>query len=239
MSFLDNGFSIVGRLSVILILLGAFFFGLGGTLFMALRSPEVQVPQVVGKDKLEGEKELEAMGLKIRQRATRFSQEKPNTILEQSPLAGENVKAGQTIAVVVSRAQAEGDEKPAEVKKETVNDNTNTGTEEVSEVEKSRQKRKAANANKNINANVNKNKNANANTNSHVNAATNSNGSTGESNTSNSNSGGANSNARTNSNTGGNANNRPANTSPGTRSTPAANRNANTSARPSATRSNP
>ena len=141
MSLAQSGLSIIGKLSVIAVLLGAFVFGLGGTLYMALRSPEVKVPEVVGKDFLAAEKDIENMGLKLRKRTDRFSEEKPNTILEQMPLAGEMVKAGQTISVVIARAEAESGEKAAEVKKENVNDNSSK-IDEPSEVEKSRQKRK-------------------------------------------------------------------------------------------------
>ena len=180
MSLAQSGLSIFGKLSIIIVLLGAFLFGLGGTLYMALRSPEVKVPEVVGKDFLAAEKDVEAMGLKLRKRTDRFSQEKPNTILEQAPLAGESVKAGQTISVVIARAEAEAGEKAAEVKKENVNDNSSKAVEEPqSEVEKSRQKRKAANANKNLNQNKNGNSNSNSggtNTNSRP-AAVNSNSS--------------------------------------------------------------
>jgi hypothetical protein len=177
LNFLQSGLSVIGKLSVIIILLGAFLFGLGGTLFMALRSPEVKVPEVVGKDFLAAEKELEAGGLKLRKRTDRFSQEKPNTILEQSPLAGDLVKAGQTVSVVIARAEAESGEKAAEVKKENVN--TAPKVDEPSEVDKARQKRKAANKNANANKNKNDNGNAgnlNANGNSNSNSATNSNG---------------------------------------------------------------
>ena len=174
MSFVKSSLSVLGKLSTVLILSAAFLFGLGATVYMALRSPEVEVPQIAGKDASEAEKELAAVGLKLKQRTTRFSEKTPNTILEQTPLAGDKVKAGQTISVVVARAEAESGEKAAEVKKETVNDNSKKVTNDnQSEVDKSRQKRKAAN--KNLNSNANKNANSNASSNSNT-AAGNANG---------------------------------------------------------------
>lgn len=218
MNLAQSGLSIFGKLSIIIVLLGAFVFGLGGTLYMALRSPEVKVPEVVGKDFLAAEKDVEAMGLKLRKRTDRFSQEKPNTILEQAPLAGDSVKAGQTISVVIARAQAEEGEKAAEVKKENVNDNSSkSGDEPQSEVEKSRQKRKAANKNANVSKNGNSNASGNSRANSNANAAGNANGGNSNadgtnarpnSNVKNTNSGGASTNARP-ATVNSNSNNRP------------------------------
>jgi hypothetical protein len=216
-------FSTIGKLGVVLLLLGAFVVGLGGVMLLSLRSPEMKVPQIVGKELLEGEKELAQFDLKIRKRSDRFSQEKPNTILEQYPLPGETLKAGQTVAVIVSRAEAIGDEKPAEVKKETVQDKPKA--DDQSEVDKARQKRKAnrnANANKPVSTDADGNFNGNANSNKNANS--------GNSNAVNSNAG--NSNSRTNANSrntnsGGNANNRPAATNANRTSTPAGNRNTN------------
>lgn len=214
-SLAQSGLSIFGKLSIIIVLLGAFLFGLGGTLFMALRSPEVKVPEVVGKDFLAAEKDVEGMGLKLRKRTDRFSQEKPNTILEQTPLAGEMVKAGQTISVVIARAEAEEGEKAAEVKKENVN-TAKEVEEPQSEVEKSRQKRKAANANKNTNANKktnsNQSDNSNANSNSSASGNSNADGAANartNTNAKNSNGGSSNQNSRPAA-TGTNSNNRPA-----------------------------
>lgn len=224
MSFARKILSAIGKLGVVLLLLGAFVVGLGGVMLLSLRSPEMKVPQVVGKEFLEGEKELAQFDLKIRKRSDRFSQEKPNTILEQYPLPGETLKAGQTVAVIVSRAEAIGDEKPAEVKKETVQDKPKP-TDEQSEVDKARQKRKA---NKNANANKPATTDADGNFNGNANAKQNSNA--GNTNGGNSN-GANNANARTNSNgrtnnNGNNANSRPTNSNSANRSsTPAGNRN--------------
>ena len=233
MGFARKSLSIFGNLGVVLLLLVAFGVGLGGVLYLALRSPEVRVPEIVGKDYNDGEKDLASLDLKIRKRTDRFSAEKPNTILEQIPLPGDTVKAGQTISVVISRAQAEGDEKPAEVKKNTSDDKDKTkDVDEPTEVDKARAKRKAANVNKNSNANKNANGNANANSN----AATNGNSNLGSNNNAgNSNSGGLNnSNAnRSNSNANrGNAN------SPRTNANSSGNGGANSNNRPAAGNSN-
>ncbi|MBC7796031.1 MAG: PASTA domain-containing protein [Pyrinomonadaceae bacterium] len=226
MSVIKSGLSVIGKLFVVVLLISAFAVGLGAVLYNALRSPQIEVPKVTEKDYAQAETELKELGLNIRKRTDRFSEQKPNTILEQSPLAGEQVKAGQTIAVVVSRADAEGDEKPAEVKKETakdVNKNTrdNDNSEEISEVEKARQRRKAAA--KNAAANANKNKNSNsANRNS---ANSNSNSSDAGNSNSNTNSGGNTNKANTNSTT--NSNTKPANSNANTK--PATNPNTNKS----------
>lgn len=225
MSLLQSGLSALGKVSVIIVLLGAFLFGLGGTLLMALRSPEVKVPQIVGKDFADAEKELKGLGLKIRKRSDRFSQEKPNTVLEQTPLAGDTVKGGQIIAVVIARAESEEGEKPAEVKKETVNDNANKAVDEPSEVEKSRQKRKQANANKNANGNKNKNSN-NSNSGDNSNSNNSASNSSGNSNSGSTNSG----NTRTNANSG-NSNSRPANANSRPANSNSSNRSANSNGR--------
>lgn len=232
MDLAKKSLSVVGKLIVVLVLFAAFTAGLGAVLFMALRSPEVQVPEIVGKNYGAGEQELASLDLKIRERTKRFSQEAPNTILEQTPRAGERVKAGQTISVIVSRAEQEGDEKPAEVKK-TKADDKPKDVDEPSEVDKARQKRRAAN--KNTNGNGNKNANKNDNSNSNSNAATNSDSESGNSANKNSaNSRSTDSNSR-NSNggaSGANANSRPPTAPSGT---PASRSPAPATARPNNT----
>lgn len=207
MSLAKKSLSILGKLTILAVLFAAFTAGLGAVVFMALRSPEVQVPEVVGKNFGDGEKDLASLDLKIRKRTDRFSQEAPNTILEQTPLPGEKVKAGQTISVVLSRAEQEGDEKPAEVKKEKAADKPK-GVDEPSEVDKARQKRRAANKNSNAAGN---NANSNSAANAKSNAAVNADSGNGDSATGNANSNSrpANSGSRTNSNQSGtNANSR-------------------------------
>jgi beta-lactam-binding protein with PASTA domain len=116
--------SAVGKLAIVAALLGAFLVGLVSVVWLSLRGDEIKVPEVVGKDVLESEKELAALGLKLKRRANRFSEEKPNTVLEQLPKSGETVKTGQVISVVVSRINPEGSEEPAVIEKPEANTNS-------------------------------------------------------------------------------------------------------------------
>lgn len=128
-----------------------FFFGLVGTVYMSLRSSEVKVPNVVGMSRFDAEKALEHSGLNIRKRADRFNpKEKPDTVLDQSPRAGETVKSGQTIAVVVSRVQAREGEAAMNVNEGAAN--ANNAANET--------KKNAENANENS-ENANNSNNAN------------------------------------------------------------------------------
>ena len=117
MSLVKKGFSAVGRLFVVIALAGAFLVGMVGVVYMSLRGDTVQIPEVVGKDYYESEKQLEALGLKIKKVATRYSEEKPNTIIEQRPRAGETAKSGLLVSVIVSQVNPEGTEAPADVRK--------------------------------------------------------------------------------------------------------------------------
>ncbi len=139
-----------------------FVFGLATTVFLSLRSPEVTVPDVIGKDRFEAEHVLGEAGLNFRVRATRPSnQVKENVVLFQLPRAGEVVKAGQTVAMDISRPAKEGEagdavpEKSPESKPENQNDNSSAANEN--------KPRPNRNTNRNTNENGNANKNANAN----------------------------------------------------------------------------
>jgi hypothetical protein len=155
-NLVKSGISAAGRLVIIVALLGAFLVGLFGVVIFSLRGEEVQVPEIVGKDFLQSEKELAALGLKIKKRATRYSQETPNTILEQLPRPGDTVKTGQLVLVVISRSFTEGDETPVEVEKETneqqpvANENEPVNTA----LTKKDKPKKEVKANSNANANV-------------------------------------------------------------------------------------
>jgi hypothetical protein len=117
------GLSALGKLLAVALLAGAFLFGMAGVVYMALQGSEIKVPDITGRDFQESEKELASLGLKIKKRADRPSGEKPNTVIEQLPKAGDTVKTGQMILVVTSK-QAEGDELPPSLKKGIEEDDT-------------------------------------------------------------------------------------------------------------------
>jgi hypothetical protein len=155
--------SALRRLSIAIAIAVVFLFGLATTVYLSLRSPEVTVPEVVGKDRFEAEQVLGEAGLNFRVRATRPSRElKADTVLFQVPRGGEVVKAGQTVAMDISRGVKEG-ESPAEVvpEKKPEGDNRNTNDSAANE---NKPKRKPVNKNDNDNANANLgNRNANSN----------------------------------------------------------------------------
>ena len=167
MSFVKTGMSAVGRLLIVVALLGAFLAGLFGVVIFSLRGQEVQVPEIVGKDYLQSERELASLGLKIKKRATRYSQEAPNLVLEQLPRPGETVKTGQLVLVVISRSNTEGDETPVEVEKETnenqpvTNDNEPVNTA-LTKKDKPKKDPKKANTNANANTGAGGNQNNNS-----------------------------------------------------------------------------
>lgn len=136
----------------------AFLFGVGSTVYLSLRSPEVTVPNVVGKDRFEAEQILAEADLNFRVRANRPSdQAKPDTVLFQLPRPGEVVKAGQTVALDISRPTKEGEASESVKPPETANENRNTNTS-------TNENRPRRNRNQNANANGNTNGNTNANT---------------------------------------------------------------------------
>jgi hypothetical protein len=186
-SLIKRSLSAVGKVGIIIGIAVAFLFGLTTTVYLSLRSSEVKVPDVVGKDRVAAENALGDSKLNIRVRATRPSADaKPDTILMQVPHAGEMVKAGQTVAVDVSRVPREGESsisiasaehKPTENKEEekaaAENDNANSN--------------QPATKNDNANANQNQNKakrNKNTNTNSNANNKTANNSNNGNNNNS-------------------------------------------------------
>lgn len=225
----------MGKLGILIAIALAFIIGLAGTVYLSLRSPEVKVPDVVGKDLSTAESALGEARLNMRKRATRYSPDaQPNMILDQSPRGGDVIKIGQTVAVVVSRAP-EKDEAPPAVEgdqgkdnKDAQNQNANTAASGNNQNENQNKPKRNKNTNKNANNsnsangnNANKgngNRNANA---RNTNANANSNRNTGilipNSNATH------NANANTNRNaTNANANRRPVNSLP-----PAVNPNAN------------
>ncbi len=150
MGIFKTGISAIGKLAVVAVLLAAFLFGMAGVVYMSLSGDEIKVPEITGKDFLESEKELASLGLKIKRRADRPSTEKMNTVLEQLPKAGETVKTGQLIFVVVSKAGVEGEDTPKSLIKDIESDDTKTIEDMISD------KPKKSKSNSNTNANSKK-----------------------------------------------------------------------------------
>jgi beta-lactam-binding protein with PASTA domain len=203
----------LGKVGIVLAVLVAFLFGLLGTVYLSLRTAEVTVPDVLGKDRFTAETMLDDAGLKLRVRGARASADKPDTILSQLPEAGQVVKAGIPVAVEVSRAPKEGESvrssaEDAKQEPDKPADNSN-----------SNQSSTATNQNQNQNQNKPKNKNTNKNANNTNNKNAN------NSNNTNRNSNANNRNANANRNTG----NRNANTTPNANRTT---NNSNTNRRP-------
>ena len=126
MGLVKTGISAIGKLAVVAVLLAAFVAAMAGVVYMSLSGEEIRVPEITGKDFFESEKELAALGLKIKRRADRPSTERINTVLEQLPKAGETVKTGQLIFVVVSKAGLEGEETPKSLIKDLETDDSET-----------------------------------------------------------------------------------------------------------------
>ena len=189
MSFAGQSLSALRRIGIVVLLAIAFLFGLATTVYLSLRSPEVTVPEVVGRDRYEAEKILAQADLNFRVRATRPSnQVKADTVLFQLPRAGEVVKVGQTVAMDVSRTTLAGEASEADA------------------TDKKIEEEKAANANASAAKNENenrprRNRNTNKNANDNANSATNGNG-----NANNVRANSNNTNSVTNTNRPGNAN---------------------------------
>ena len=169
--------SALGKIGTIIAVAVAFVMGLTFTVYLSLRSPEVKVPDVTGKQSSTGESALESAGLNMRKRATRYSADtKPDTILDQSPRAGEVVKVGQTVAVVISRAEARegetsvslhGAEQSPEAAASGPQENQNASESSTAKGENDNQaEQRKKNARKKTAAAVNKNAN-NSNANGH------------------------------------------------------------------------
>ena len=170
MSLVTNLLSVVRRIAIVIVIAVAFLFGVVSTVYLSLRSPEVKVPDVVGKDRFEAEKILADADLNFRVRATRPSnQVKPDTVLFQLPRGGEVVKAGQTVAMDVSRATKAGEASETVKPVESENRNTNTNTNTNANSNENRPRR-PKNTNENANGNANANANRNANVNRTINA---------------------------------------------------------------------
>jgi len=188
--------SAFGKLGVVALVAIAFAFGLLLTVYLSLRSPNIPVPDVAGKSYFDGEAELARAGLDIRERAKRYKPDvPPGTIIDQSPRPGEIIKAGQTVAVVVSRPPKEGEKPPDEAVAEERREER--GTEAIVENKngnQNRERRRTSNRNSNANSNAASNSNAAGNSN----GGNTSNGGSRNANAANSNSGRANANANAN-----------------------------------------
>lgn len=144
MDIVKTGLSALSKLLVLIGFAAVFLVGLVSVVYMSLQGREVNVPEIVGKDYAESEKELASLGLKIKRRADRFSDSAPNTVLEQLPHPGETVKTGQMILVVVSKQNPEGQETPSTLKKTDEDD-----TEKIEEMISDKPKKPKANTNSN------------------------------------------------------------------------------------------
>ena len=158
MSLATRILSIFRSIAIVIAIGLVFLFGVATTVYLSLRSPEVKVPDVIGKDRFEAERILGEADLKFRIRSTRPSTEtKADTVLFQLPRGGEVVKTGQTVAMDVSRPAKEG-ESPETVTPDEPADNRNTN----SNTSENRPRRPRP---RNTNDNANGNSNSNGNTN--------------------------------------------------------------------------
>lgn len=167
MSFIKKSTSAIGKLVTVVLLAAAFIVGMVSVVYMSLQGDEIKVPEIVGKDFNESEKELTDLGLRIKRRADRFSEEKPNTILEQLPRPGDTVKTGQMILVVTSKTNPEGEEAPATIKKTTTEEEESEKIEELISDKPKKKTNSSTNTNKKksstrdvINGNSNSNSNS-------------------------------------------------------------------------------
>ncbi len=215
MSFIKQGASAFGKLIIVLVLAGTFLAGVAGAVYLSLQGDELKVPEIVGMDLVESEKELAALGLRLKRRADRFSTEKPNTILEQLPKPGDTVKTGQMILVVVSKTNPEGDEAPVTLKK-SIEAEEADDSEKIEELISDKPK-KSNKVNQNT-ANTNKKKVST--TRDVIKEKTNSDSNSDNSNKSNSNSSDNSSGDKTNKNTSTNQNSKPPNPANSNKSNP-------------------
>lgn len=148
MGFIKSSVSALGKLFFVVLLGFAFLCGMAGVVYMSLQGKEIQVPEVVGKDFVKSEAELTALGLKIHKKADRYSNEPPNTILEQLPKPGDTVKTGQMILVVTSKQNADG----GETTPMTINKNATEpdDTEKIEEMISDKPKKPKGNVNANL-----------------------------------------------------------------------------------------
>lgn len=161
--------SVFRSIAVVIAIALVFLFGVATTVYLSLRSPEVKVPDVVGKNRFDAEKVLADADLKFRIRATRPSNEaQPDTVMFQLPRAGEVVKAGQTVAMDISRLAKAG-ESSEKVTPDEPAENRNTNSSANANENKPKRPR-PRNTNENANGNTNGNANRSVNANKPINA---------------------------------------------------------------------
>ena len=155
--------SVFRSIAIVIAIAFVFLFGVATTVYLSLRSPEVKVPDVVGKNRFDAEKILADADLKFRIRATRPSTEaQPDTVMFQLPRAGEVVKTGQTVAMDISRVAKAGESSEKVTPDEpSENRNTNASANNENKPRRPRPKNTNENANGNTNGNTNKSINAN------------------------------------------------------------------------------
>ncbi|MCC6452571.1 MAG: PASTA domain-containing protein [Acidobacteria bacterium] len=115
MGLQNKAISGVLRLVGLASIVAVFFLSMAGVVYMSLQGSEVKVPELVGKNVTETEKELASLGLKVKKRAERVSAEPIDSVIEQLPKAGETVKTGQVIYVVTSKGGGTPADVPATV----------------------------------------------------------------------------------------------------------------------------
>lgn len=154
--------SVFRSIAIVIAIAVVFLFGVATTVYLSLRSPETTVPDVVGKNRFEAEKILAEADLKFRVRASRpTNQAERDTVMFQLPRAGEVVKAGQTVAMDISRPTKEG-ETSETVTPDEPSESRNTNASNSNDRPRRPRPR---NTNENANSNANGNRNANSNTN--------------------------------------------------------------------------
>ena len=172
MNLLARLTSVFRRIAIVIAIAFVFLFGVATTVYLSLRSPEVKVPDVVGKNRFDAEKILADADLKFRIRATRPSNEaQPDTVMFQLPRANEVVKAGQTVAMDISRLAKAGESSEKVTPDEPSENRNSNSSSNANENKPKRPRPKNTNENANGNTNANANKSVNANKPSNVNRA--------------------------------------------------------------------
>lgn len=100
----SKALKILGIVVIIGLGLGAYFV-YSFTNWMAV--PEVEVPNIVGKNQVEAQELLRAAGLVPRLSAEKYDPDVgANTVISQSPLGGEKVKEGREVYYVLSKGES-------------------------------------------------------------------------------------------------------------------------------------